>query len=282
MHRKIWLDGHIRDIEEARISPAAAGVLSGFGVYTTLRLYGGVPYAFDRHWARLADHARRSGVPLARTEPAARAALADLARANGARDALARITALRGHAGLWQGAPGVPDAYLMFMTSELRRDPADYRLHVASARIDTRSPAAGIKVTGNLDHLLSLEAARAEGCDEAVLLNERDEVAEAATANLFWLRGATLHTPSLATGCLEGVIREQLLELAPALGLSAEEGRWPLDHLLGASEVFLTSAGREVAPVRAVGARAFPGAAGPVATRLRAAFHERVLERIAR
>ncbi|HEY8490906.1 MAG TPA: aminotransferase class IV, partial [Dehalococcoidia bacterium] len=104
--------------------------------------------------------------------------------------------------------------------------------------------------------------------------NERDELVETATGNLFLVRDGVLVTPDLASGPLPGVTREAVLELARALGLPAEERPVPAQELDAAEEAFVTSSVAEVAPVTAVDGR--PLAAGPLTGRLAAAYRELV------
>src|SRR5882724_9007200 len=64
MHRLIYHNDQIINAADARIAPTAAGLLYGWGVFTTLRIYGGKAFAFDRHWKRLVLHAERAHIPV--------------------------------------------------------------------------------------------------------------------------------------------------------------------------------------------------------------------------
>jgi len=96
------------------------------------------------------------------------------------------------------------------------------------------------------------EEAHAAGWDEYVLLNEREEVSECTSANLFAVFGQTAVTPPLDAGCLPGVTRALLLEQVQAEGFGCREGRLTLGDLERADGVFMTSSTRDVLPVAAI------------------------------
>lgn len=80
------------------------------------------------------------------------------------------------------------------------------------------------------------------GFDECIILNERKEVLEAISSNLFMLQGNTLYTAPLESGCLKGVMRKQIIALAPKLGLEVKEEAFSPFALQRADEIWLTNA----------------------------------------
>lgn len=141
------------------------------------------------------------------------------------------------------------------MTGEPRRVPESLKLTVSPFRINSQSPLAGVKSANYLENLLSLEEAKRRGFDEAVRLNEKDEVVSAATANIFWTRGGEIFTPALAAGALRGTTRDFLLE-----NFAVCQRRAALEELKSADEIFLTSAGIGVAKVGILESRKLVGA----------------------
>jgi branched-subunit amino acid aminotransferase/4-amino-4-deoxychorismate lyase len=97
--------------------------------------------------------------------------------------------------------------------------------------------------------VLSWEEAQSRDFDEAVVLNERGEIVSATTANLFWAKNGTLHTPALSTGALAGITRECVIELANQRFIPLLEGSYEMQDLTEADEIFLTSSSLGVAPV---------------------------------
>jgi branched-subunit amino acid aminotransferase/4-amino-4-deoxychorismate lyase len=122
-------------------------------------------------------------------------------------------------------------------------------LAVSPYRVSTFSPLTGIKSLNYLDHVLSKEEARKRDFDEAVVLNERGEIVSATTANIFWAKNGTVHTPTLSTGALAGITRECVLDVANKHFIPLVEGVYEMADLVDADEIFLTSSGIGVAPV---------------------------------
>jgi branched-chain amino acid aminotransferase len=111
------------------------------------------------------------------------------------------------------------------------------------------SPHAGTKTTSWILNLVYLEQAQARGFDEVLLLNERGEVSECASANIFAAYGTRISTPPLGAGCLPGVTRDLLLSEVRAEGIVVEERTLRPEDLEQADEVFITSVTRDLLPV---------------------------------
>jgi branched-chain amino acid aminotransferase len=276
----LWLswNGRIGAPGEARVSPLDRGVLYGDGLFETMRAYDGRVFRLEAHLERLAVSAPMVRLPLPWTAAELGAAVRELLAASGLANAYLRLTVLRG-----EGAPGpapgkCPAPHYFAMARPLRPYPARCYAEgataiVASTRQNEGSPVARVKSTSFLNHVLAIGEARDAGADEALLLNNRDELAEGAASNLFLVRGETLLTPPLECGCLPGITRAVLLERAPALGLTALLQPFTLPDLLAADEAFLTNSLMEVMPLVRVGPHMIgAGRPGPVTTRLAADY----------
>jgi branched-subunit amino acid aminotransferase/4-amino-4-deoxychorismate lyase len=131
---------------------------------------------------------------------------------------------------------------------------------------------AGAKSTSYAENVTAQDDAGRAGADDALFVASDGTVLEAPTANVWFREGETLHTPALSLPLLAGVTRATLCELAPALGYGIEEGRYSLERLTRADEVFLSSSVREVMPVTAVGGTTL--APGPAAQALQTALRD--------
>lgn len=107
-----------------------------------------------------------------------------------------------------------------------------------------RSPLAGLKTACYAENIIAQDDARKKGFDEALFLNTAGEVCETATANVFCVKGGVLLTPSLDSGCLPGIGREVLLELAIRDGMAVEERGITRDEIAMADEMFISSSTR--------------------------------------
>jgi branched-subunit amino acid aminotransferase/4-amino-4-deoxychorismate lyase len=106
-------------------------------------------------------------------------------------------------------------------------------------------------------------------------LNERGEIVSATTANLFWVRNGTLHTPNLSTGALAGITRECVIEIANKHFIPVLEGIYEMPDLTEADEIFLTSSSLGVAPVTTFDFRRY-SVEGPLTGTIARTFRTRI------
>jgi branched-subunit amino acid aminotransferase/4-amino-4-deoxychorismate lyase len=249
IHRIVCHNGRFLPVEEVRLSPGQAGLLSGWGLFTTIRIIEGLPFAFERHWQRLTRDAERTYCPFPFEERTVRAQLCEVLRSNKVQEGCARIYAIHNEFGIWRSDEGFPQADLLIYSSGLPAHRDRARLGLREHGRHAGSPLAGVKVTSWLNNLWCLQEAQKEGFDEVVLLNERGEVSECTAANIFCVRRGRVLTPPLSSGCLAGITRSVLLEIGPSIGIPVEESTLFPDDLYAAEEVFISSTNRNVIPV---------------------------------
>jgi branched-chain amino acid aminotransferase len=198
MHRLIYHNDRILDVADAKLAATTAGLLYGWGVFTTMRIYDGRAFAFDRHWKRLVLHAERARVPVPVDMKKARRALDELILANSVTGGRARVTLVKGDAGPWWVEPGPQAELLIFTSSDASPAQTEFALTLSPYRLLSTAVLAGVKQTAMMENLLAFEEARSRGFNEAIMLNERGEMVSATAANLFWVEGDEVFTPSLA------------------------------------------------------------------------------------
>lgn len=150
-----------------------------------------------------------------------------------------RLTVTSGEAARWTGVPGKPQVILSAASHALPRLP--FRLQVSEFRVDQDSEFRRIKTISYAVHAAALKRARLDGFDDALMLNKKGDVAEITSANIFWCRRGRIYTPPLTAGCLEGVTRQIVMQQAAKLGFRVIERNEPLERLVEADEVFLSS-----------------------------------------
>jgi len=281
LHRYAFHNGRLLPMEQVRLSPGQAGLLSGWGLFTTLRIFGGIPFAFERHWRRLEKDAARTHLPLPFESAKVRAQLDELLRANQVKEGTARIYIVYNKIGFWQSSEEMPTVDLILYTAGLPAYREPVRLWLREHGRHAASPLAGVKTTAWLNNVWNLYEAQQGGWDEVVLLNERGEVSECTAANLFCVRGSTVLTPPLSSGCLEGVTRGLLLELGPRAGVAVEEATLMPADVYAADEVFISSTNRNLLAVGEVNGHKFASVPGPVTRKLNLAFDTYVAEYVA-
>jgi branched-chain amino acid aminotransferase len=268
IHRHVFHNHRLVPIEQVRLSPGQAGLLNGWGLFTTLRVVEGVPFAFERHWKRLQKDAGRVHLPFPFAEEQTRGQLAEVIAANGVREGTARIYVVYNKAGFWHSGEGFPDVDLILYTADLPKYREPVRLALREHGRHAASPLAGVKTTAWLNNVWHLHEAQQEGWDEVVLLNERGEVAECTAANIFCVKNSAVWTPPLSSGCLEGITRAVLMEISGRPGIAVAERTLRPDDLYLADEVFISSTNRSVLAVGEIQGHKLPVAPGPLTRKL--------------
>jgi len=266
----VWVDGALVEEADARVSPFDHGLLVGDGVFETMRVYDGVPFAWRRHCDRLVRSAAGLGLPTPDRAVLRDAAEAVLA-ANGLREARVRVTVTGGRSPLGSERGDGPPTVVV-AASALRPWAPTADVVVVPWPRNERGAVAGLKTTSYAENVRALAFAHEHGAGEAIFANTRDELCEATGSNVFVVDGGVVRTPPESAGCLLGVTRALVLELCAELGVQADESPLPIGALAAADEAFLTSTVREVQPVAAVDGDALPAAPGPVTELLTTAF----------
>ena len=261
----VWVDGVLADARDARVSPLDQGLLTGDGVFETLRVLDGAPFAPSRHLDRLARAAAGMGL---RCPPAADVldAITAVVAANDLTDGRLRVTITRGVAA-YGGDRANATPTVIVTGGPFPAWPAAADVAVAPWPRNERGALAGIKSVSYGENVVALAHAHAVGAGEAVFGNIAGNLCEGTGTNVFLAVGGRLLTPPLTSGCLPGVTRQLVVELVDVV-----EGDVPLTALASADEAFLTSTTRDVQPVRSVDGRALPACPGPLTIAAAAAF----------
>jgi branched-chain amino acid aminotransferase len=267
---QVCVNGELGPADRLRISPLDHGLLVGDGVFETLRVYGGIPFAWTRHLQRLARSAAGLGLELPEVATLREQAEAVLA-ANALTEARLRITITGGPAPLGSERAAVPSTVVVAASALTPWPPTADVVTVPWPR-NERGATAGLKTISYAENVRALAFAHERGAGEAVFANTRGALCEATGSNVFLVRDGGLLTPPEASGCLLGVTRALVLELAGTLGIDAGEPDLPLDALAAADEAFLSSTTREVQAIAHVDGAALPVAPGPVTARMADAF----------
>jgi branched-chain amino acid aminotransferase len=250
VHRYLLHNSAIREGGEALLSPGQVGFMNGWGVFSTLRVADGVLFAFDRHYERMRRDAELLHVPFRFTPRELELSLLTLVQANQAFNATLRVALVRNKGNLFESPAIARDADLIAFTADLTNWGSGVRLgYMPNARFSA-CPFAGTKITSWAQNLTWYETAHQRGLDEFILLNERGQISECTSANVFAISGNQVKTPPLSTsGCLPGVTRAILLEEVNVPALSIVEADLTPGELEDSDQVFISSTTRELLPV---------------------------------
>lgn len=265
---RIWVNGALVDEAEARVPANDHGLVVGDGVFETVKVVDGRPFALTRHLARLRRSALGLGLPSPDLDAIRAGALQVLTEATAGPVKL-RIT-VTGGPGPFGSVRG--DGPLTTIVAAAPAPPWATACAVAVAPWprNERGALAGLKTTSYAENVRALAHAHERDADESIFANLAGELCEGTGSNVFVVRAGRLSTPPLSAGCLAGVTRALVLEW-----VGGEETELPVDALASADEAFLTSTTRDVMPIRLVDGAPLPEAPGPVTRKAMEVFASR-------
>lgn len=205
----------------------------GEGVFETLKVVDGQPFALSRHLRRMSASARVLGLPEVDEDAVRRAVREELARESAP---LARLRLIWG--------PDVRGGQLLVTVEGLPVPSTTVEVVTAPWPRAAGSPLVAHKTTGYQENLVALAYAVEQGAGEALLTDTHGRLSEGTGTNVFVVVDGELRTPTLATGCLPGITRELVLEWT-----SARETDMSLAEAQAADEVFVVSSTRDVQAV---------------------------------
>lgn len=256
---EIWMDGKFAPWRDAKLHVLTHALHYASAVFEGERAYGGKVFKSRAHSERLHKSAEILGFAVPYTVEQIDAAKADLIRRAGLKDCYIRAIAWRGSEMMGVSAQ-MSKIHLAIATWEwpsyfspellekgIRLAWAPYA-RPAPNTAPTAAKAAGLYMICTI----SKHAAEKSGCQDAMMLDYRGQLAEATGANVFLVQNGELHTPK--PDCfLNGITRQTVIELAKRRQLKVVERAIMPDELAKTDEVFLVGTAAEVTPVGEVG-----------------------------
>jgi branched-chain amino acid aminotransferase len=268
----VWINGELVPDDDARVSVFDHGLVVGDGVFETVKIAAGVPFAMTRHLERLRKSARGLGLPDPNLDEIRAGALAVVAASAPPPLARMRITFTAGKAPLGSERGNSPGTAIVAMAEQPFPAAMVDVVTVPWPR-NERGALSGLKTTSYGENVRALAYAAERGGNEAIFANTVGQLCEGTGTNIFVVQGGRVLTPPLSSGCLAGVTRALVIEWAGAV-----EEDLPLDALSSAEEAFLSGTTRDVQPIKRVNGVALPASPGPVTKKAAEIFAQRAAE----
>jgi branched-chain amino acid aminotransferase len=285
MSLKIWIDGHLVDKADAKISVYDHGLLYGDGVFEGIRIYHGRIFEWAAHVQRLFDSAKAIRLIIPYTSEQIKAAVEETAKANSFTDCYVRLVVTRGVGYLGLSPSKCANPTVFIITDLIEMYPKvvyEKGMAIITASVIRNHPNALSSRVKSLNYLNSIMAkleANDAGVSEAIMLNHEGNVAECTADNIFIVNHGSVFTPTTHDGILEGVTRQVILDLCKRLNIPAFEKTIQRHDLYIANECFLTGTGAEVVPVTKIDGRPVgAGEPGPITRKLIEAFRRYIRE----
>jgi branched-chain amino acid aminotransferase len=279
-----WIDGQIVPASEAKVSVFDHGFLYGDGVFEGLRFYNRRVFRLPLHLKRLKRSAAALQLVMPLSDQQIEQALADTIAASPLTEGYLRLIVTRGVGVLGINPatcrqPGVIIiADQLKMVSDEERAQGVRAVIASTRRLTPDRLDSRIKSLNYLNAIMARMEANYAGVEEAILLNDRGNVAEGTADNLFVVQEGELLTPPVTEGALGGITRATVLELAQQLAIPARETILTPYDLYNADECFLTGTGAKLIPVREIDGRKITHCPGTTYQRLSQAFAELIAQ----
>ena len=210
-----WMNGKLYRNDVLSLSPFDRGFTLGDGLFETILIRNNKPCFWQAHMKRLIASASKLSIPLPVDAQQLRSGVDQLleGREGKQQDYALRISLSRGSAGRGLALPDQEEmepSVVMVLAPYQAVATAPQRIIVSSIRRNEGSPTSQLKSLNYLDNILAKEEASLAGFDDALLLNNREEIACLTIANVFFLKGERVFTPPVSAGILPGIVRSIL------------------------------------------------------------------------
>jgi branched-chain amino acid aminotransferase len=281
---KIWMNGELVDWRDAQVHVLTHALHYGSGVFEGIRAYeterGAAVFRLTDHMERLRRSAKMYYMELPYSVAELVQATKELIHVNGLRHCYIRPLVYRGYGemGLYPLEVVVDCAIAVWPWGTYLGDDGvkhGVRVKVSSIKsLDFNAISPAAKACGQYlnSQLAKIEVVKA-GYEEAIMLNNAGFVTQGTGENIFMIRNGTIVTPPLASGLLEGITRDTVMQIAASLGHIVVERDFTRSDLIIADEVFFTGTAAEVVPIREVDDHLI-GEPGPITREIQRVFHE--------
>ena len=254
----INFNGELMDPKDAKISIFDRGFLYGDSIYEVTLTYEKVPFLLDEHLDRLWRSAERIYMPLRFSrEELIKEVKKGINHLNLDRLYI-RIIVTRGEGEIGLDPNLATAQNLIIMFRELPEYPKKWyeegvQMIVADVLRNPKEAMDPDVKSGNyLNNVLAMTQAKQKGAYDAIMLNDKGNVTEGTTSNIWIVKGDKVITPSLKAGILGGITRATLIEVARGAGIEVVEADFSPEILKSSDEVFLTSSTREIVPITSI------------------------------
>ena len=282
----IWMDGQLIDWADAKVHVLTHTLHYGLGVFEGVRAYstpeGTKIFRLNDHTNRLFESAKAVNMEIPFSQQEINEAQKEVFRVNELDEGYIRPMCFYGSEGMGLRADNLKVHCIVaawewpsYMSPEAFEK--GINIKISSYKRETGNIVSRSKVNGNyVTSIMALQEAMKEGYDEALLLDDEDNISEGSGENFFIVKNKTLYTPDLDAS-LDGITRKSIISLAEELEIKVEVKKVNLQDVLDADELFFTGTAAEVVPIRSVDKKLISdGERGEVTTILQKNYFDQV------
>ncbi|MFT3910542.1 MAG: aminotransferase class IV [Ferruginibacter sp.] len=234
-------------LEDTAITgPDNRGLRYGDGLFETIKYKNGQLVLLDEHLARL-----WKGMQLMQFQPSKlfspdliETAIIQLLKKNNHTDARVRLSVIRGNGGLYDAKNHSPHYIIQSWPLEeknnaLNENGLQLCIYEDAKKVVDRF--SNLKHNNYLPYFMGALFAKQQRCNDAIILNSFNRVADTCIANIFLVKDGSIYTPSTAEGCVAGIMRNFIMQQLVHHGYDITETAITVETLLEADEIFLTN-----------------------------------------
>ena len=282
----IWMDGQLIDWADAKVHVLTHTLHYGLGVFEGVRAYstpeGTKIFRLNDHTNRLFESAKAVNMKIPFSQQEINEAQKEVFRVNELDEGYIRPMCFYGSEGMGLRADNLKVHCIVAAWEwPSYRSPEAFEkginIKISSYKRETGNIVSRSKVNGNyVTSIMALQEAMKEGYDEALLLDDEDNISEGSGENFFIVKNKTLYTPDLDAS-LDGITRKSIISLAEELAIKVEVKKVKLQDVLDADELFFTGTAAEVVPIRSVDKKLISdGVRGEITTILQKNYFDQV------
>ena len=282
----IWMDGQLIDWADAKVHVLTHTLHYGLGVFEGVRAYstpeGTKIFRLNDHTKRLFESAKAVNMKIPFSEQEINEAQKEVFRVNELDEGYIRPMCFYGSEGMGLRADNLKVHCMVaawewpsYMSPEAFEK--GINIKISSYKRETGNIVSRSKVNGNyVTSIMALQEAMKEGYDEALLLDDEENISEGSGENFFIVKNKILFTPDLDAS-LDGITRKSIISLAEELNIKVEIKKIKLQDVLEADELFFTGTAAEVVPIRSVDKKLISnGERGEITTILQKNYFDQV------
>ena len=247
---KVWFNGRIEDAEKPLIPLTDVALLYGYGLFETILIYNGRLVLWEEHITRMVKSSGEFQIVLPFDQNCLLQGALDLIKSNSIKNGSIRIT-VSGSGNIFmsckQGMPYDDRLYEEGVSLTINKEKKVY----------SEAWLINHKSTSYMEKLLIKKQQVSAGFFDAVLLNEKGNVAECCVSNIFCIKDKTIYTPPVSAGILPGVVRTLVCKLLQNTYFKIEEMDFTPEFLINSQEVFLTNSLMGIMPVKSIDNHSF-------------------------
>jgi len=242
-----------REIDNLNYKDLKRGFLYGDGIFETLLAKNRKIFRYEEHWKRMVKGAKICNLEIPEKEKIKEIILKNLKE----KDCYIRIN-------LWRKKPEkfspLNERKSNFLIIIKEFEPYPSKLYkngincIISKKIrrNEKSIVSKIKSISFIENIIVKIECEKENCDDAIILNTSGYISEGSVSNIFFVKDDCVYTPSIESGCLEGITRKVIFEICEKNRIKIKEGFFKPEFLRSVDEVFLTNTLMGIMPVREI------------------------------